>query len=69
MGETLVSPREACRMCGGISESMRRRLPDFPAAVALGRDRTGKPTRIAFVRTEVEAWIAGKIARARTEAA
>jgi predicted DNA-binding transcriptional regulator AlpA len=66
--EELVSPRRARAMCGDISESTRRRLTDFPSPVVLGRNSRGKATRIAFVRSELEAWIAQRIKGGRSGA-
>lgn len=52
---------ETLRTAGGISDSTRRRIPDFPKPVVLSRTRSGRPCRIAFVRGEVLAWCEGRI--------
>ena len=52
----LASLRRTLEMAGGISDSTRRRMPDFPRPVVLSRSRTGRPARIAFVESEVLAW-------------
>ena len=56
MGRRLMSLPKALEAAGGISDSTRRRLLDFPAAVVLSRTKAGRPCRIAFVETEVLAW-------------
>jgi predicted DNA-binding transcriptional regulator AlpA len=52
-------------LAGGISDSTRRRIPDFPRPVVLSRTRSGRPCRIAFVREEVLAWCEARIAADR----
>ena len=47
----LASLRRTLEMAGGISDSTRRRTPDFPQPIVLSRTRRGKPARIAFVET------------------
>jgi predicted DNA-binding transcriptional regulator AlpA len=67
----LVAPKVARAMCGGISESTLRRLIDdekFPQPVVLSRTKKGKPARIAFVRSELAAWVARAIERGRPAA-
>lgn len=54
----LITIKDACRTTS-LSRTMVNRLraeDQFPRAVDLGE------RRIAFVRTEVEAWVAAKIA-------
>jgi predicted DNA-binding transcriptional regulator AlpA len=58
----------------GISESTQRRLiaeGDYPRPIVLSRTRSGRPARIAFVRSEVLEWCRRRIeaARTKTEAA
>ena len=53
---TLAPLSETLQMAGGISDSTRRRIPDFPRPVVLSRTRSGRPCRIAFVRQEVVEW-------------
>ncbi len=68
MGETLVSPREAQRFCGGLSSSTIYRLiarGSFPKPVVLSRKRNGRPCRVAFVRSELEDYVARVIASNR----
>ena len=62
---SLAPLSEALLLAGGISDSTRRRLRDFPAPVVLSRTRSGRPARIAFVREEVLAWCEARIAAAR----
>lgn len=72
MAPELVALRPALAMVGGLSESTVRRLiaeQRFPAPVVLSRTRSGRPCRIAFIRGELTAWIAGTIERARGTAA
>ncbi|KQZ99564.1 transcriptional regulator [Mesorhizobium sp. Root157] len=55
----LVSMNDACRLTS-MSRTMLNRLRttgDFPLAVPLGE------RRVAFVRSEVQAWISDRIAR------
>ena len=69
--ERLVSPAEARRMCGGLSAATVHRLRQagaFPRAVVLGRDRRGKPVRIAYVESELHRWIAERIQTGRQAA-
>ena len=56
---------EALRLAGGISDSTRRRIPDFPRPVVLSRTRSGRPCRIAFVREEILEWCEARIAADR----
>ena len=67
-GPELLSLPRALAMAGGLSDSTRRRIPDFPRPVVLSRTHTGKPCRIAFVRSEVCDWVASRIAAARSGA-
>lgn len=60
----LISPPEARRISGGISESTQRRLIDageYPRAVVLSRTGSGRPARVAFVRDEVLGWCRRRI--------
>ena len=57
----LVSLGRTLEIAGGISDSTRRRIPDFPAPVVLSRTRKGRPCRIAFVEEEVLAWCEERI--------
>jgi hypothetical protein len=66
--DTLVELETALRMCGGISDSTRRRLADFPRPIVLSRTRSGRPCRIAFVESELRDYVARKIAAYRSEA-
>lgn len=64
----LISPAEARRISGGISESTLRRLlaaGDYPEPIVLSRTRAGRPARIAFARAEVLERNRRLIARAR----
>lgn len=66
--DALIDPAEAFRMSGGISESTaRRRIREgsYPAPVVLGRDRRGKPVRVAFVYGEILDWCREQIAANR----
>lgn len=66
----LVALRPALAMVGGLSESTIRRLiaeDRFPRPVVLSKTKSGRPCRIAFVRSELTAWVASTIARARAE--
>ncbi len=68
----LVALRPALAMVGGLSESTIRRLiaeGRFPAPVVLSKTKSGRPCRIAFVRSELNAWVASTIARARADKA
>lgn len=56
---------ETLLLAGGISDSTRRRIPDFPKPIVLSRTKTGRPARIAFVRGEVLEWVAARIASDR----
>jgi hypothetical protein len=62
---SLAPLREALTLAGGISDSTRRRLADFPPPVVLSRTRSGRPARIAFVREEVLSWCESRIAANR----
>lgn len=62
---SLLSLPRTLELAGGISDSTRRRIPDFPAPVVLSRTRSGHPCRIAFVESEVRAWIGRRIAAER----
>ena len=62
---SLAPLEESLRLAGGISDSTRRRLPDFPRAVVLSRTKAGRPCRIAFVREEILAWCEVRIAADR----
>lgn len=64
----LVKPADAYRLCGGISDSTARRMiaaGNFPAPIVLNRDRHQRPVRVAFVRSELDAWIRERIDRDR----
>lgn len=64
----LVALRPALAMVGGLSESTVRRLISegaFPRPIVLSRTKSGRPCRIAFVRSELAAWVAGAIERGR----
>lgn len=50
---------------GGISDSNRRRMADFPQPVVLSRTKAGRPCRIAFVEAEVLDWCERKVAAHR----
>jgi len=60
-GRRLIALEPALAMAGGISDSTRRRIPDFPRPVVLSRTRRGRPCRIAFVEAEVLAWCEARI--------
>lgn len=64
----LMSLPKALEACGGISDSTRRRLVDFPKAVVLSRTKAGRPCRIAFIEAEVLAWCEERIASHRSPA-
>jgi predicted DNA-binding transcriptional regulator AlpA len=57
----LLSRRAALEIAGGISDSTRRRDPDFPPPVVLSRTKSGKPARVAFILDEVLEWNERKI--------
>jgi hypothetical protein len=61
----LASLPRSLEMAGGISDSTRRRDPDFPLPIVLSRTKKGKPARIAFIEDEVLDWCERKIAAAR----
>lgn len=61
MGRKLRSLEWTLEAAGGISDSSRRRIPDFPAPVVLSRTRAGRPCRIAFVEDEILAWCERRI--------
>lgn len=64
----LASPARTMEMAGGLSISTIRRLieaGEFPKPVVLSRDRHGKPVRIAWVVSEIEAWCDKKISTGR----
>ena len=63
--ESLMDLATALAACGGISDSTRRRDPGFPKPVVLSRNRHGRPIRIAFVESEVRAYIRRRIAHSR----
>jgi predicted DNA-binding transcriptional regulator AlpA len=66
----LISPRAAREISGGISDSTQRRMiaaGTYPSPVVLSRCKDGHPARVAFVESEVRAWAADVIRRARTE--
>jgi hypothetical protein len=66
---SLAPLKEALSLAGGISDSTRRRITDFPCPVVLSRTRSGRPCRIAFVREEVLAWCEARIAADRATGA
>lgn len=68
-GRRLIALDPTLEMAGGISDSTRRRIPDFPAPIVLSRNRHGKPARIAFVEQEVLDWCERRIRAHRGEAA
>ena len=57
----LVSLERTLEMIGGLSDSTRRRIPDFPVAVVLSRTKAGRPCRIGFVEQEVLDWVETRI--------
>jgi predicted DNA-binding transcriptional regulator AlpA len=62
--DDLVKPADAYRLCGGLSESTIRRLiaaNAFPRPITLNRDRHGRPVRVAFLRSELHAWIRARV--------
>lgn len=65
--EHFIRPRELFGpgAAAAISESTARRTPDFPKPVVLSRTGTGKPARVAYVASEIEAWVKRRIAAAR----
>ena len=66
--ETLVSPEAGLAMSGGISASTRGRLikkGDYPPPIVLSRDRRGRPVRVAWIASEIHAWVAKRIAASR----
>jgi hypothetical protein len=65
----LISLKRALEMSGDISDSTRRRLPDFPAPIVLSRTKSGKPARIAFIEEEILARNERIIQTARGKAA
>jgi predicted DNA-binding transcriptional regulator AlpA len=70
--DTLVSPQATRAMAGGLSDSSLRRLVKagaFPQPIALSRTASGRPCRVAYVRSEVLAWCASRIARERGSSA
>lgn len=70
--EALLSPAAGLAISGGISDSTRRRLikdGQYPAPVVLSRNSHGKPARVAWVESEVRAWVARKIVEGRQTAA
>jgi predicted DNA-binding transcriptional regulator AlpA len=70
--DELISPAEARRISGGLSESTIRRLVSdgaYPKPITLSRNRRGGPARIAFVRAEVLEWNRQRIAADRQPAA
>lgn len=70
MSEALLSIEVVRSRVGGLSGSTIRRLiaaGDFPAPIVLSRTSRGKPARVAWVESEVTAWVERKIREARTE--
>lgn len=68
----LIKPDRAREMCGGISESTLLRLikaGDFPKPIPLNHDRHGRPVRVAFVASELRAWIEQRIHAGRPQTA
>lgn len=64
----LISPRASREISGGISDSTQRRLiaaGKYPRPIVLSRCKDGHPARVAFVESEVRAWAAEVIRRAR----
>lgn len=64
--ETLVHPSQAGELVGGLSSSSIRRLiarGEFPAPLVLSRTKSGHPARVAYVRSELLAWVRSRIER------
>jgi len=67
-GTRLDSLRVTRRICGGLSESTLRRLiaaGRFPRPVVLGRNRHGRPVRIAWIHEELVDWVRDRISADR----
>jgi predicted DNA-binding transcriptional regulator AlpA len=67
MSERLIALKPALQMCGGISDSTRRRIEDFPKPIVLARTKSGRPCRICFIEEEILAWCAKRIRESRNE--
>jgi predicted DNA-binding transcriptional regulator AlpA len=68
MKEALLSPTVVRDRVGGVSRSLLYqwiREGTFPRPVTLQRTKRGRAARVAWVESEVQAWIAGTIARER----
>lgn len=68
MSESLLKPDVARAMAGGMSASTQHRLVKakaFPEPITLSKTKKGRPARVAFLESEVRAWIADRIAAAR----
>jgi hypothetical protein len=67
MADRLISPRRLFGPDGKapFSESTARRTPGFPKPIVISRTKSGKPARVAYVESEVDAFIASLIAQAR----
>lgn len=68
----LISPDVALEISGGISYATQRRLiiaKEYPQPIVLSRNRRGRPARIAFIESEVRAWIEEKIRANRGDSA
>lgn len=65
--DSLLSLPKALELAGGISDATRRRMADFPKPVVLLRRQSGRPGRIAFVESEVRAWVRSRIEAERAE--
>ncbi len=60
----LLDGETARRISGGISDSTQRRLiesGEYPKPIVLSRTRSGRPCRVAWIESEVRAWVKGRI--------
>jgi predicted DNA-binding transcriptional regulator AlpA len=67
-GPALLSCAEARRISGGISRATQARLiaaGDYPQPIVLSVTRHGKHARVAWVESEVRAWVARRISASR----
>jgi predicted DNA-binding transcriptional regulator AlpA len=65
--EALFKPADAARLCA-ISDTTRRRLEaagSFPKPIVLSRTASGRPARVAFLKSELQRWIRDRVAAAR----